>query len=425
MLHHHADFRSGPGSSGSETAIAKHDIFFITFYKTIDQIDQLRYHWKQIERLNEGHPIYFQSFEWCSNWLKTNFGDDERNGTRQPLITVVSNAFGKPILIAPMMVTELPIGIRVLSMVSYPLSQYSEILADFSRLPNGNLEGFLKRIVVESKADVLLFKNTPTNSLLSKMLSRVGVREAGHQGALYLDLSGFDDWDAYTASLPQRTRKERRRRRNRLERQGVIEHLVHQGNSPAFAEQVEQAIFMKHEWLRQTGRHSAPLADDRTRDFLMKLPWNDHNEGAVAHELRVDGKAAAIEIGMVQAGRYYSFLGAFDWELRHLSPGKVQIEAAQRWCKENGIEIFDFLGDYAEYKRNWTNARLELENISVPITLKGLIYSHAWLVGLRPALKSVQGKISARNRRALHRLAKLAVRGLKVATHPSGQGKAG
>ncbi|WJH40024.1 hypothetical protein N7E02_25735 [Aliirhizobium terrae] len=48
---------------------------------------------------------------------------------------------------------------------------------------------------------------------------------------------------------------------------------------------------------------------------------------------------------VVRVRSWYAYLGALDWALRHLSPGKVQMEMTVCRPIESGEEAYDLLGD--------------------------------------------------------------------------------
>lgn len=109
----------------------------------------------------------------------------------------------------------------------------------------------------------------------------------------------------------------------------------------------------------------------------------------MAHVLTLSGRPVAIELGMAHRGQYHSYLGAFDWNLRKYSPGKIQIETTLQWAKEAGLDQFDFMGDPAGYKSYWTCSSHPISSRSIPLTPRGWFYSFVWRTHLRPLAKTV------------------------------------
>ena len=145
---------------------------------------------------------------------------------------------------------------------------------------------------------------------------------------------------------------------------------------------------MKRVWLAETGRMHAGLLASGTDSFFAGLPGSEkEREGAMLSVLSAGGKPIAIELGFLRGGHYYAYLGAFDWNLRHLSPGKVQMESTVCWLIEHGIEAYDLLTNAADYKESWSNRSENLGTFAQPFSWKGRIYAEAWMPTLRPIIK--------------------------------------
>ena len=106
----------------------------------------------------------------------------------------------------------------------------------------------------------------------------------------------------------------------------------------------------------------------------------------------------AIEIGACLSGHYYSFLGAFDWDYRDYSVGKIQIEEHQKWAKTSGVKKFDFLGDPAEYKGSWATSQGALECRSFPNSASGYLYCAVWKARLRPFIRTMYHRLGNEGR---------------------------
>ena len=148
---------------------------------------------------------------------------------------------------------------------------------------------------------------------------------------------------------------------------------------------------MKQDWLKGTGRLGRDLFDPRFATFLHDLgstPGKD-DDGVFLHALTLDGVPIAMELGMRFRKDYYCFLGAIDLAYQKFSPGKVQMEQAQRWAIETGIRRFDFLNDPSTYKSSWTNTTVPLTACYIPFTSLGQLYCRHWKAGLRPRLRAL------------------------------------
>ena len=117
-----------------------------------------------------------------------------------------------------------------------------------------------------------------------------------------------------------------------------------------------------------------------------------------------EGTSVGMELGMAFKGHYYSFLGAINMDFQKLSPGKIQMEMAQKWAKELGLKKFDFLNDPSDYKINWTNEIEPLRSQYVPISSAGYLYCWMWKTSVKPKLKEMYQNIKPEDRRYFNQL---------------------
>jgi CelD/BcsL family acetyltransferase involved in cellulose biosynthesis len=157
---------------------------------------------------------------------------------------------------------------------------------------------------------------------------------------------------------------------------------------------------MKQDWLKGTGRLGSDLFDPRFAAFLRGLGQATGEDGGrvYLHALTLEGTPIAMELGMRFRRDYYCFLGAIDLTYQKHSPGKVQMESAQRWAIESGIHRFDYLNDPSTYKSSWTNTAEPLTASYIPFTRLGHLYCRHWMAGLRPRLRALYDGIGPQTR---------------------------
>lgn len=368
----------------------------------IDAIGDLGPEWKSLER-NHCEPYsYFQSYDWCYQWCKI-YGQQIDGNSAQDIKIYVLRRNGELIMVWPMMIAKSRAGIRNLTFLTEPHGQYGNVILNRRLFSTDVGKRVWNHIRTQTKADAITLDQYPKSSMLCGIVDGQGYVENSRKYSSVLSLTAFETWDDYRASLPRKLRKQRNQRHNKLAKQGNVDYEVHYGGSEKYRELVDLALRWKVEWLSATGRRATVLSMDTTKTFLSNLNGNQDTipNGVVLGALTLDGKPIGIEIGMCLAGHYYSFLGAFDWQHRKLSPGKMQIEFAQKWAKEAGLEKFDFLGDPADYKSTWTDSKTELESQSFPITVRGYFYCVVWKAYLRPLARATFNKMNANNRAKL------------------------
>lgn len=351
---------------------------------SLAEMDQVARQWKALEQRCGDRLSYFQTFGWCRSWIAA-FAGEER-GIAPSIETVWRG--DRLVAVWPLMLATTG-GVRILQTLGEPHSQYCNLIWDQASLTRKDAERLLARIQEDRCCDVAVFQAVPETSPLSQVLHGRNLESSSNASAL-LDLSAFASAQEYDGQLGRLQKRNRNRRRNRLKRLGELNFTVVWPTDSRFAPLVRECASMKRRWLAETGRYSVGFSMDGFDSFLAGLTGDaSTTSGACLSVLKTGDRIAAMELGFVKDRHYYSYLGAFDWDLRDLSPGKVQMDFTVRWLIEQGIMAYDLLGNPADYKISWSNRLVTLHAYAMPFSLKGRLYVRAWLGILRPAAKRV------------------------------------
>ncbi len=229
--------------------------------------------------------------------------------------------------------------------------------------------------------------------------------------ASIFDLEQFQEFAQYQASISKSTRRNRNKRKNKLAKLGAVSYQSFYAGTPEYAELVEVALGMKTHWLQQTGRNDTKLTIAGLSECLSSLSGDQETKsGAIAGALMLDDKPVAVEIGFLQRGHYYSYIGAFDWEMREHSVGKIQIEEALRWAIETGVGKYDLLAEPAGYKDSWSNNAIPLETRVIARSWRGKLVGVMWQLHVRPKVKSFFNRLPSNWRLKILQIAR-ALRG--------------
>ena len=123
--------------------------------------------------------------------------------------------------------------------------------------------------------------------------------------------------------------------------------------------------------------------------------------------LCIDDQPIALELGFAAGRDYYSYLGAIDLEFSKYSPGKLQIEEAQKWALEQGFRYFDFLNDPSAYKNGWTNLMVPLASRSFALSFRGYVHCLIWKKHLKPRVKQLYHNAGSNHRKIVTDLYKM------------------
>lgn len=368
--------------------------------RTIDNIgdvDALSDQWLAVERSSTSKLSYFQTFSWCRGWIETFC---VRGGPLPHIRTVWRGE--ELVAIWPLMIAGRGVGLRRLMMLGEPHSQYCNIICRPDVDRRAIVDVLVDGLIEETSIDVAVFKPVPAQSDLGAALTRFASIAGYDNEASVLDLSAYASAEDYNAKLGKLQKRNRNRRRNHLARLGDLSFSVIWPGDPEFAVLVRQAAAMKRRWLSETSRYSSGFAMREYETFLAKLSGDPAQQsGACLSVLRVGERVAALELGFIHKKHYYAYLGGFDWDLRDLSPGKVQMDLTVGWLIDNGIEAYDLLVNPADYKRSWSNRDVKLAGFAVALTWKGHLYASAWLPTIRPVAKRLYAKAIDMARRLL------------------------
>ncbi len=380
--------------------------------ENIPAIAEMEEIWNTLEKKCQEDFSFFQNYNWCYEYYKQ-FADDLTDKDCPVPQVFVLKQDNNPIMIWPMMLLQSRIGLKILSSASEPLGQYCNLLFNPSKFNLQVGKATLKALKQSNNADTISFNFYPKDSMLEAILSNQGIKENSNFVSSILDITRFKNWDDYYSTLTKSQRKNRKRNKRKLETEGNIKYEVYEAGSKEYVNLIETALRMKIAWLEETGRSTGILGDKCTLKMFKNLKQTKANQkiGALVHALYLNNKPIAIEMGMIKSRHYYSYLGAIDWGLRHLGPGKIQMEMAFKWAFDNRIEKFDLFHDPSPYKDSWINCKHPVFSTNIPLTYKGRAYVLLWKTHLRPKLKSIYHFASNKTRNRLNKVLSLVKRG--------------
>jgi CelD/BcsL family acetyltransferase involved in cellulose biosynthesis len=351
--------------------------------------------WRDLDAKTKAPLVWFQSFEWCFNWMKFHTGF-------QPLVLMLVEQ-DQAVAVLPLMHKRNRVGVRALRPLGEPHTQYANVLT-----ANGNLtetQNHLLREALFAEADIdqLLFTLVPEASALASLLPRDGRLETLDNRATHLDLQRFADVKDYEKSLGKKTARNMRSATTKLEAMGTLTFEVLCPEDESYAASVETCLRMKDMWLGATGRISQGLEQSGHADFLKAMA----GQSPMAFVLKLDGKPIAVELGYMQSGHYYAYMGAFDWSLRNLSPGKLQMHKSICWLITEGVRTLDLLAHPSAYKEHYASHGTALNGYAVNRTWRGYVYTAIWTRRAKPMLKQLFSALPGNWRSSVYVMRKL------------------
>jgi CelD/BcsL family acetyltransferase involved in cellulose biosynthesis len=171
--------------------------------------------------------------------------------------------------------------------------------------------------------------------------------------APFVRLSDFDQPSAYWDLIASRNRSllsDSRRQLRRLEREFGAATFTFQ--DPETTAAVDACLGWKARRSRSAARF---FSDQRHRNWLLRV-----NRAGVGHAstLRLDGRIVAVHLGLIENGRLYYAIPAYEPELARYSPGRLLLEWLLGEAFRLGLAEVDLLIGNEPYKWNYaTHAR--------------------------------------------------------------------
>lgn len=364
----------------------------------------LEHEWTALfERAGRPEQV-FQTFPWCRHWVDAFLGSP---GSSSKLAILTARDGGRLVMIWPLVLNRIA-GLKELSWLGEPVSQYGDVLAEPGPCLERDLEAAWAHIVRTIRPSVARLNKTRADSVVAPLMRALGARITQNQQAPYVDLTRGADW----ATLEKRhftakSIKNRRRQLRRLEDLGAVSVETH-GAGPEAQALAVAAIQMKRAWLAEKGLVSPAISNERTLRFFTDLAGNAALGPYVRFSsLKVGATTAAISLNFACKGRIAVHVIVYASEFEKAGAGAVLMEHAVKQAFESGFTVYDLLAPGGGYKHEWTEFSVPVADYCLSLTPAGHFYTDAYLALLRPRLKQTVERLSALKRR---------LRGLKLLT---------
>ncbi len=370
-----------------------------------EELARLRAQWAHLAARAATDTQLFQSPFWSDAWVAAFHDIDARNCS--PLVVVVRDAGGAPVLVWPLMRVRYSLNVTVITWLSDPYGQYGDVITSLRGAAlRQALETALEAIAREG-ADLVRLKFVREDAVIAPFLKACFRQTGESYGAPWLDLTPYAKPDDLEGRYTRTQRRRRRKIQKRLEK--------HLGADISFRrltdlDEIRAAIPVllenKREWLRGRGLVSRALFHDRAEDFLLRLAegMGAERKGPefVLTVTEAGGRQLSWEVGFRWKRRHYAYITAHLPELTDFSIGRLHMHLAQRLAVADGMRVFDLLVPAAPHKKSWSSDVTPVHNHFLPLTLRGRLLGQAYLCHLRPMLRDIYHRLPAGVRSFLH-----------------------
>ncbi len=376
---------TAPDHRRVESAAAPARMSAARIVRTRQDIDALAERWQALEKCSVG-ATPFQSLAWAD----AIFGFEAARGNKQfdPVIAILEQG-DRLIAVLPLERISTPAR-RVLEPLGNGFAQYADMLLAPGTQPRSALKQLLQAAIKAAPCDAISLLKVREGSPLALGMPVSAIETGSEAGAPNVALNEFPDYATYFATVRTKTRKNMRNARNRLERDGPVEHRI-VTDRQAQLDLIERTLSGRAERLREQGLTSRAFSDGDFPAFCKSLAGR-HNIGLKTFSLTHNGRPIAEQWGFVHGGRYYAYVAARDFSQTDESPGKLHLSEIIRTCAEDGLIGCDLGVPVMPYKLTFATHTIPVRDFALPVTPKGWAITQFWDVMLRPTLKAVMLK---------------------------------
>lgn len=359
----------------------------ITVIRSVADALALESDWRSLEARTP-EATSFQSFDWCRAWLEASAAA----GAPETLRLVAVHRHGRLVLLWPLAIRRVW-GFRVAHWLAEPLTQYGDVLVEVSPERGPWLDLAWNEISSWRDVDALELRRVRADAAVNALPALSEGTAEPTDAAPYVD---FGREAAPTDARSSRTRNTLRRKVKQLEALGPVSFTIVTGSREQ-EEAVAQALNFKRQWLAEKGLASSGLSHLAAERCLIALA---RRAQLFVFRLGVGPLTAALEVGLVKNGRYFSFMQSYSPAFAASGPGRLLFWQLIERCPALGITTFDFLAPAYEHKREWASDEMPIRDHVLPISAGGVAVV-SYLSRIKPALKEIYSRLPAAARRPL------------------------
>jgi CelD/BcsL family acetyltransferase involved in cellulose biosynthesis len=199
-----------------------------------------------------------------------------------------------------------------------------------------------------------------------------GTRLISRAGAPLPWIALDDGWADPLARLSSRRRSDLRRAERRARALGGTAFEVLEPDADEVVTVVEEAIQVEARGWK--GRSGTALLHDAARgSFFRTFALRAAEQGTLRVSfLRIDGQAAATQLGVEFGGRYWIYKIGYDERFGRASPGVLLMNHMIGWAARRGLCGFEMMGAAESWLRLWTTDEHPSETLHLyPLTARG------------------------------------------------------
>lgn len=338
----------------------------------------LRDEWDALfARTGQPHQL-FQSHVFLRHWLDHYLGPDDR------LCLITARCEGRLVMAWPLL-NRRRLGFSILRFMGAPVAQFGDVLVE----RNGQEAALLQAgwdAVRGLGADLFELRKVRADAALAIAGLPKAALLLERREAPFADLSLRVGPDGPSPAYAARERSNHRRRLRRLAERGEIAFEMPEPGEIA-AGLAREAIAMKKQALARHGVLAPTIADPRFAAFFATLA-SDAASPLRLTVIRCAGEPIAIDLSLDCKGTAFGHVIATHPDHERGGVGGILVHRAFASAGERGNRRFDLLAPADPYKLEHADGITPVDDLMLPLSLKGRLLGHLGLRHLRPALRA-------------------------------------
>ncbi|MEO0249920.1 MAG: GNAT family N-acetyltransferase [candidate division WOR-3 bacterium] len=259
---------------------------------------------------------------------------------------------------------------RVLTFLSQGPSDFSDILLAPDVRPADLAPVFAEALKIVPKVDEIRLEQFPESSAFARPLSdATGAKLLDWVKVYFSDLRA--GYDALWRGAGRNARRDIHKKERRLRESFEIGYDV--------IREADEALLSEIVSLNQKRKDRRSPFIGKRAGFTLRMIRECQDAGELlVFTMRANGSLISYRLGFLRDGVFYDWNTSYDPEFFDLSPGKVQLAHALRWCVDTELKEFNFMRGDEDYKRIWSTGHTMNRTIILPLPTLRMRMAGAW-----------------------------------------------
>ncbi len=364
----------------------------VDFVTDMAQLPALAAQWEALNVGRDHDAPFFQSYVWNMHVARVRTA---ACGSKFKLLVATVWEGDELVGVWPLSLQRTN-GVWVACSLDDPFGQFAGVAFGRDELIAPGVAAIIAAL--RGRADALQIEAVVAGTRLHTALLSHGAQVTGFQDSVVADLRPFPTFEAFAKTVNAKTRMNLRNRRNKLEAQYRVEHVV-ADTRETLEPLLRQTFESRVGWLHRNGRTSPAFRAPEFKTIVAQLPYTD-GIGLVGFAFNADETCMSSHFGFEYRGKYYAYMSAMDPAFEPFSPGRMHLGLLIESCYARGLEGVELMPPAIRYKLEWSDHTKRIETMSLPFTTKGRLALNiaGWVI---PKIRSLSRMLPERLRKTL------------------------